>query len=190
MSSKNYKILVAIAPGTEETEAVTIIDILRRAGFSVVVAGSEKICKCSRGVTIIADVTIEALQDFSVFDAIILPGGAPGVEVLCKNQVLINAIKAHHDEKKLIGAICAAPLILKEEGLINDDVRLTGHPTIKVYFNETNFTDATVQINDNIITSRGLGTAIDFTLSIIKILSGADEAHRISQEIIYTRDIK
>lgn len=119
MPDKNYKILVPIAPGTEETEAVTIIDILRRAGFSVVVAGAEKICKCSRGVTIIADVTIEGLKDFSIYDAIILPGGAPGVEVLCKNQILINAIKAHHDEKKLIGAICAAPLILKEAVLIS-----------------------------------------------------------------------
>ncbi len=187
---KIYKILVPIAPGTEETEAVTIIDILRRTGYSVIVAGSEKICKCSRGVTIVADTTLDGILNFSIFDAIILPGGVSGVDVLRNNQILISAITFHHRRGKLIGAICAAPLILKEAGLIEYDIRITGHPSIQNMFDEKNFTTETVELHRNILTSRGLGTAIDFSLSIIKVLSGADEANRISQEIIYNRNIK
>lgn len=183
------KILVPIAHGTEETEAVTIIDLLRRANYSVTVAGSDKICTCSRGVQIIADITLDEIEDYSYFDAIILPGGAQGVDILSKNQKLINSLIEHNRSGKLIGAICAAPLILKEAGLIVHDTIVTSHPSIQTAFNVDTYSTNNFEIYQNIITSRALGTAIDFSLIIIKQLSGIELAKKISNEIIYKSEV-
>ncbi len=169
------KVLVPLANGFEEIEAMSIVDVLSRAGVEVVVAGLDGLEV--EGVNtklkvmancLLADVDVDSL------DMIALPGGLPGAELLAKSEKLKSIIKALHVKNKNIAAICAAPWVLKEAGVL-DGKKHTNYPNFEKFTGvEGYIDDQDVVIDGNIITSRGPATAMSFALEIVKILEGEE----------------
>ncbi len=181
-----YKsVLVPVSQGTEDIEAVVVIDLLRRANYNVLVAGDAEIITFSNGVRIIPDKHIDEIPDNTEFDAIIIPGGIKGIDNLEQSEKLELLLELHHNSGRLIGAICAAPLLLLSKQLLSDGVSLTSHPDLKESFAKFNYLEEDVVISGNLITSRGVGTAIDFALAIIESLKGKDLAEQIAKKIVY-----
>ncbi len=178
-------ILVPISSGTEEIEAVVIIDLLRRAGISVKVAGENEIITCSRKVRILPDIFIENITQDMKFDGIVIPGGGSGVKHLSENNHLIDIIKTHYKNGALIGAICAAPIIFSIHKFIDKNTILTSHPSVRPELSEFKYIEQAVVVDKNIITSRGAGTSIQFTLTIIEMLGGQELANKIANDIMY-----
>lgn len=174
------RVLVPLAQGCEELEAVTIIDLLRRAGIEVVTAGLDNNpVKASRGVVLIPDTTLDdALkQDY---DLVALPGGLPGADYLNEDPRIQALLKKMTSENKFTAAICAAPKVLARAGLL-DGKRATSFPGTLEKLNLSNTTietDSVVQ-DGKVITSRGPGTAMDFTLTLIENLSGKEKRQEI-----------
>jgi 4-methyl-5(b-hydroxyethyl)-thiazole monophosphate biosynthesis len=164
-------VLVPLAQGCEELEAVTIIDLLRRAGISVTSAGLDaQPIKASRGTVLIPDTTLDQIltQDF---DMMVLPGGQPGSDHLRDDPRIQQLLKRHAAQNKFVAAICAAPRALAQAGLL-DGKRVTsfpgsleGSPAENV-----NYLTDPVVIDGKIVTSRGPGTAMDFALTLIELL--------------------
>ena len=167
------KVLVPLAQGCEELEAVTIIDLLRRAGIEVVSAGLDnQPVKASRGVMLLPDSTLdEALkQDY---DMVVLPGGMPGMTNLKNDPRIIALLKKMAAAGKYTCAICAAPVVLAEAGLLSGK-RATSYPghLDKLNLPDVTYLNDAVITDGKIITSRGPGTAMDFALKLIETLVG------------------
>ena len=169
------RVLVPIASGFEELEAVTIIDLLRRAEVEVVVAGLEAgTVQASRGVVLQPDCTLdEALE--ADYDMMVLPGGMPGAEHLWNDERVVDLLKKLHASGKFTGAICAAPRVLAVAGIL-DGKEATGYPGFidTGDFPELRYTGAPVEQDGTVITSRGPGTAMDFALALVEQLCGAE----------------
>ena len=178
-------VLVPLAQGCEELEAVTIIDLLRRAEIDVVVAGVDnQPVKASHGVTFLPDTTLdEALR--TEYDMIVLPGGLPGADNLNNDARIQSVLKKMHDSGKFIGAICAAPAVLGRAGLLRGK-RATSYPGFldKMDLPEVQYTGSPVERDGTIITSRGPGTAMDFALEIIEALRGADVRKKVEKSLV------
>ncbi|CAB1274119.1 DJ-1 family glyoxalase III [Candidatus Nitrosacidococcus tergens] len=165
------RVLIPLAQGCEELEAVTLIDLLRRADIEVITAGlDDQPIIASRGTCLIPDTTLDTLIN-QEFIMIVLPGGASGaanlnldsrIQVLLKNTVL---------QGNKVAAICAAPTVLANIGLL-DGKKATGYPGFldKLSLPTTTLCNDPVVIDDNVITARGPGAAIDFALALIEIL--------------------
>ncbi len=172
--------LVAVADGTEELEAVAVIDTLRRAGVQVTVAsvGGRQVA-CSRGVTLVADCLISACVQQS-FDAIVLPGGLPGAEHLRDSAALTDLLRRQHAAGRLLAAICAAPaVVLQQHGLIGAR-RATCYPGCAPALENPDATGAAVVVDGPCITSRGPGTALPFALAIVCALCGEATADKVA----------
>lgn len=167
------RVLVPLAEGCEELEAVTVIDLLRRAGVEVVVAGLRPgIVKASRGVQVVPDATLDAaLQDD--YDMVVLPGGMPGAAHLKEDPRIIALLKKMLATGKQVAAICAAPTVLLEAGALAGR-RATSYPGFLDALAPAGVTvvDAAVVEDGNVVTSRGPGTAMDFALTLIARLCG------------------
>lgn len=178
------KVLVLLAPGFEEIEAVTIIDILRRAEIDVTIAGLEKnMVEGSHQISIKADTYYKSIE-IDEYDFIILPGGQPGTNNLKLNQTIIEWLQKFKNEDKMIGAICAAPIVLKEAN-ISQGIRLTSYPAEKNQFDEKFYSENKVVFDQNIITSRGVGTAIDFSLELVKLIMGKNTRDELAEKILW-----
>ena len=179
------KILTLLAPGFEETEAVTVIDLLRRAGIETITAAitADTRVTGSHNIIIVADVTLDGLNP-DVFDGVFLPGGQPGSNNLKKDERVLNLLKSFYIKKKWISAICAAPLVLQAAGILKDR-RFTSYPGEKESFHDGAYTEMAVVTDGNLITSRGVGTAIDFALSLVEILSGKENRTRLAARILW-----
>ena len=170
-------VLVPVADGTEELEAVAIIDILRRAGAAVSVAsvsGNLKIT-ASRGVVITADTLIQDCVD-NDYDLVVLPGGIPGAQHLRDAPDLIRILKKQREKGKRYGAICASPAIVLDHHGLLEGHRATCHPGFAKKMNPEHHMDARVMLDGNCLTSRGAGTAVEFALALVETLY--DEAKR------------
>ncbi len=179
------RVLVPLAPGCEELEAITITDLLVRAGVDVTTAGlDDKPVKASRGATLVPDTTIDAVRD-QTFDLIVLPGGLPGADHLRDNEAVQSLLKKHAAEGKYLGAICAAPKALEKAGLL-DGKTATGYPGVldALGNDAVSVSDAAIEIDGNVITSRGPGTAMDFTLKLIELLEGAAKSAEVSAQLV------
>jgi len=181
------KVLVPLANGTEEIEAVTVIDILRRADLNVLVAGLGKVITCSRGVRIIPDISIDEISEEMDFDAIVLPGGLEGTEKLSESLMLKSLLLKHRKMGRLIGAICAAPLVLDRVGVLENGAMITSHPTVSEDLSQYEYMDETIVVDGKIISSRGAGTALEFALKIVELLVDNDCSDKISKSILYDR---
>jgi 4-methyl-5(b-hydroxyethyl)-thiazole monophosphate biosynthesis len=173
-------VLVPLAQGCEELEAVTIIDILRRAGITVVSAGlDDKPVKASRGVILLADMTLEqAMQQ--EFDMIVLPGGGPGSDHLDSDPRIHALLKQMSAGGKYTAAICAAPKVLANAGLL-DHKSATSYPGVLNHMRlpTTRYLETPVVQDGKVITSRGPGTAMDFALELVEILAGKDKRGQV-----------
>ena len=167
-------VLIPLAEGCEELEAVTLIDLLRRAGIEVTVAGlREGAVTASRGVQLVPDATLDSVMD-QTFDMIVLPGGLPGADHLDADPRIHRLLQRHIEEDRKVAAICAAPKVLANAQLLNGR-KATCYPGCldAEQFSEVTFTGAPVVVDGPVATSRGPGTALDFALALIETLKGA-----------------
>lgn len=181
------KVVVLVADGFEEIEGVTTIDILRRAGLDVTVAGVGKlIIKGSRGITVKADVKLSSYKGLP--DAIVLPGGMPGVQNLARSGRVNNLILEAYKERRIIAAICAAPsYVLAPIGILNGK-RATCYPGCEgLLKRRAKFIKRNVVVDGTIITSKGPGTAFDFALMLVEKLRGRSISEAVRKKILYER---
>ena len=176
-------ILVPLAPGFEEIETITAVDILRRAGAKVFIAGTvDGAIEGSRGVWILPDGTLESFSS-KEWDMVILPGGQPGTDNLKKDSRVIDLIKNMHAENKLIAAICAAPLVLQTAGVLENKI-ITSHPSVEENLQTENYSDDRVVVDGNIITSRSPGTAMEFAMKLVELLFGEDRLQVVNKGVM------
>lgn len=177
------KVLVTLAPGFEEIETVTVVDILRRAGARVTVAATEKgPIQGSRGIQIVPDTLLETVDE-NDFDLVILPGGQPGTDNLKKSHRVTAILKKMYDDRKPIAAICAAPLVLDAAGILKNKT-VTSHPSVKEQLKGTLYTEDRVAVDGNIITSRSPGTAMEFALKLIEILFDRERVQVVNDGVM------
>jgi 4-methyl-5(b-hydroxyethyl)-thiazole monophosphate biosynthesis len=177
------KVLVPLAQGCEELEAVTVADILRRAGITVITAGLEAgAVRASRGMMLLPDATLDEVAG-TEFDMIVLPGGMPGSEHLKNDGRIIALLKSMAADGKYTAAICAAPMALHAAGLL-EGKRATSFPGVldrlpgtHVYLNDKVVTDGKV------ITSKGPGTALDFALTLVELLAGRSRRDAVEADL-------
>ena len=175
-------VLVPLANGFEEIEAIAIIDVLRRAGIDVVVAGIPgKIVKGAHQINITADTKLEDVKNES-FDAIILPGGDPGYKNLLKSNLILNLVKRYDQGGKLVAAICASPMVLAKAGVLNNRLA-TIYPGMERDIPKPR--DGKVVRDGNIITSQGPGTAMEFALALVEYLEGKDAADKLARVLVF-----
>ncbi len=166
--------------GFEEAELVMPVDLLRRAGVEVVIAAlGDLAVPGKQGMRLEADVLL-ADADPKTFDLLMLPGG-PGVATLLSDGRAAELAKQFADAGKVVAAICAAPLVLADAGLL-EGKRFTAYPSVRADLGE-GCVDERVVVDGDLITSRGPGTAIDFGLAMITALLGEETASRIAEEI-------
>lgn len=174
------RVLVPLAQGCEELEAVTIIDLLRRAGIDVVSAGLDaQPVRASRGTVLIPDTTLDKVVDDD-FDMIVLPGGLPGADHLDRDPRLRALLTRTAAAGRFVAAICAAPKVLASSGLL-DHRKATSFPGVLDALAVPGMSyreDAVVQ-DGKIITSRGPGTAMDFALTLIENLAGKGKRDQV-----------
>lgn len=181
--------LVCLAPGSEETEAATTIDILVRAGIKVTtasVAGDGELeIVCSRGVRLLADTRLVDVAD-QKFDVVVLPGGIKGAECFRDSPLLVEKIRQTHNEGQLVAAICAAPALVLEHHNLFPVGNMTGFPALKDKITPTKWMDQRVVYDRrvNLVTSQGPGTSIDFALKIVFLLLGREKAEEIAWQLV------
>jgi len=177
-------VLILFADGSEELEAITIVNIMRRAGITVTLAGlTDGALKGSRGVTILPDATLdEALKQN--YDMVVLPGGQPGTNHLKADARVLQLVQQMAQQDKLVAAICAAPSVLATAGLL-DGKQATSFPGALAPFNNIDLQGTAIVEDGNLITSRGPGTAMDFALTLAERLVG--KAKRVEVEATLQR---
>ena len=179
------KVLVPIADGVEEIEAVTIIDVLRRAGVEVVCAGlTEKPVTASRKVKLVPDRSLEEAKD-EAFDMVVLPGGGDGVENFKRDPRIEAILRGMNGRQKWVTAICAAPTLLAAYGLL-EGKKATSHPSRRdqTAVEKVNYQEQRVVRDGHIITSRGPGTALEFAFKLVEVLCGGEKVGELKEAMV------
>ncbi len=179
------KVLVPLAPGFEEIEAITVIDILRRAGVKVVTAGTQPgVIEASRQTKHVPDVLLADVQSED-FDLIVLPGGMPGTTHLRKDPRLREMIASHRQRRRPIAAICAAPTVLADCGILRDRTA-TSHPSVRaeVAAAAQSVVENRVVVDGDVITSQAAGTAMEFAFKLVEFLCGPEKAAEVNRGVL------
>ena len=179
------KIGIFMADGCEEIEGLTVVDVVHRAKMEIVmlsITGKKEVTS-SHGVTFLADALAEE-TGYEDLDGIVLPGGMPGTMHLLENETVNAVIRKFAEEGKLVAAICAAPSVLGAAGLL-EGKHATCHPGFEEKLTGATTSEDEVVVDGNIITSRGMGTAIDFAAALIARLQDEKKAEEIKASIIY-----
>lgn len=179
------KIGVFLAEGCEEIEALTVVDVARRGGLEVAMisVSGEKQVKGAHNITFLTDIPAEYM-DFDILDGIVLPGGMPGTVNLGANETVQKIIREFANQGKLVAAICAAPSVLGEAHLL-EGKKATCYPGFEDKLLGAITMEEDVVMDGNIITSRGMGTAIPFALEIVKYFTDGATVEKLSDGIIY-----
>lgn len=179
------KIGVFFANGFEEVEALTVVDLCRRGGIDV------KMVAVGESLNVIGRTNIEIKTDIlfdettiTNYDGLILPGGMPGTNNLMENKGLCEALRDFSNKGRLVAAICAAPMVLGKMGILRGK-RACCYPGMEEYLEGAQIEDGLVSIDGNVITSRGVGTAIAFSLAIIEMLEDKNTAEEVRKSIVY-----
>ena len=172
--------------GYEEVEALAAIDIMRRAGIEVdmVSITGEKYVTSSHKVTVEMDCLLEDV-DFEKVKMIVLPGGMPGTTNLEACAPLMEQVEKFYEQKKLLAAICAAPSIFGHRGMLKGR-NACCYPSFESHLEGATVTKNPCEVSDHVITSRGMGCAVDFGLAIVEKLRGKEAADKVAESIIYT----
>ncbi|MBQ1902682.1 MAG: DJ-1/PfpI family protein [Lachnospiraceae bacterium] len=181
------KVAICIADGCEEIEALTVVDLLRRAGIQVDMISvlNKKLVTGSHGIAFETDKSVLELgADIDSYDGIILPGGMPGTNYLRESSFVLNTVTKFEKEKKLVAAICAAPTVLAYAGILRGR-KATSFPGTETEMKGVDYQTTEVVVDGNVITSRGMGTAIAFGLEIIKYLLDEQTAKMMGETIVY-----
>ncbi|MEW6118310.1 MAG: DJ-1 family glyoxalase III [Nitrospirota bacterium] len=180
------KVVIVLADGFEEVEAVSIVDVLRRAEIQTVIAGlHDGPIESARKVKVVPDTTVDTIRADD-FDMIILPGGQPGSDNLNADERVKGLIKEFCSKGKLTGAICAAPYVLASAGVLSGK-RATAYPSYKDRLGTATYEDRIVVEDGNILTSKGPGTALCFGLAIVQRLVSKEKAHAIKEAMLLQR---
>ncbi|MBK5937932.1 DJ-1 family glyoxalase III [Halochromatium roseum] len=182
------RVLVPLAPGCEELEAVTIIDLLRRAEIEVVSAGLEPgPVTCSRGTVLIPDADLDDVAEDD-FEMVVLPGGQPGATHLDRDTRIHDLLARQAAADRWTAAICAAPSVLASTGLL-DGRSATSFPGAidPERYPEIRLLEQPVVIDGKVITSRGPGTAMDFALQLIELLLDAERRAAVEAKLMRPR---
>ena len=180
------KIAVFFAEGYEEIEALTVVDICRRSNIitdMVSVTGTTNV-KGSHGINVEMDKVL-AEADFAEYDAIVLPGGMPGTLGLEACEELMAQVDAFYAAGKYVAAICAAPSILGHRGILKGR-KACCYPSFESHLEGAEVTMGPVEVSENVITSRGMGTAIPFALAIVEKFCGSEAAEKMGKSIIWS----
>ncbi len=164
-------VYVFLADGFEESEALVTVDVLRRAGYTVLTAGvGNEYIKGSHGITVKSDVLAETLIPTDELEAVVLPGGIPGTPNLEKDKTVGEFIDFAAKNKKVLAAICAAPSILGKRGLLKDRVA-TCYPGFEEHLLGATYESAAVCISDNYVTGEGAGAVFEFSLALCDVIA-------------------
>ncbi len=177
-------VLIPLAQGCEELEAVTLIDLLRRAGIHVITAGlDDQPVIASRGTRLIADALLDEVTQ-QKFDMVVLPGGLPGADNLNSDPRIHALLKHTAEQGGITAAICAAPTVLAKAGLLEGRCA-TGFPGLldKLDLPTTTLQDKAVVVDERIVTSKGPGTAMDFALTLIELLVGKEIRNEVEKPL-------
>ncbi len=178
-------ILVPLAQGCEELEAVTLVDLFRRAKLEVITASlDDQPVRASRGTVLIADQALDAVLEHD-FDMIVLPGGLPGSDHLRDDPRIQQLITRLHDAGKIVAAICAAPRALAAAGVL-EGRRATSYPGTldRMDIPGMTYLEQAVVVDGNVVTSRGPGTAMDFALTLIELLAGSATRQAVEDPLL------
>lgn len=184
MANHATRILVPLAPGFEEIEAVGILDVLRRAELEVVAAGlAPGPVTGSHGITLVPDAALGEL-DLDSFDALVLPGGMPGTRNLMADGRLLDLVRRLAREGRTTAAICAAPLVLHAAGVLGQ-AALTSHPSVRAELRGLDLRDAPRVVDSGaIVTSQGPGTVLEFALALVARWRGAERARELGRAML------
>ena len=176
------RVLVPLAEGFEEIEAISVIDILRRADVEVVTAGlKEGLAEGSHKVKVLPDTTLEKV-DWHDFDGLVLPGGAPGFVNLGNDQRILDLAREMNRAGKCVAAICAAPSVLIKAGVLQGrkaTVSSSGKAQVQAC---ADFREDRVVVDKNLITSRAPGTALEFALKLVEALAGREKMEQVKAQ--------
>ncbi len=177
------KVLIFFANGTEEIEALTVVDILRRAGADVTLAGvgGRELCG-SHKIHITADIDAADLARLD-YDMVVIPGGMPGTTNLDESEIVEKAITAVDEKGGYLAAICAAPLVLGKRGYLVGK-NATCYPGFESYLKGARLSVKKVCVDGNVITGKGMGAAVDFSLALAEVLFGSEKAEAIRKSVI------
>jgi 4-methyl-5(b-hydroxyethyl)-thiazole monophosphate biosynthesis len=177
------KVLIPLAPGFEEIEALAVVDILRRAGVEVTSAGTvEGPVEGRNGIRVVPDTTMDKVKG-SLFDMVVLPGGAKGTENLKKDPRVKQVVEELFNIGRFTTAICAAPTVLSAIGLTKGR-KVTSHPTVRGELDAGKVLDDRVVVDGNIVTSQGPGTAIEFAFKLVELLVGEEKAREVNRSVL------
>lgn len=183
------KVYVFLANGFEEIEGLTVVDLLRRAGIELITVSihDTKQVMGAHNIEVKADILLDEM-DREGADAIVLPGGMSGMTNLKENEIVREMIFSYEKAGKLIAAICASPSIFSEFGLLEGKTA-TSYPSFEdnLIAHGARYSKDTVVRDGNIITSRGLGTSIDFSLELISYLIDEEKANEVAKSVVYNR---
>lgn len=175
---------VFLAEGFEEIEAVTVVDVLRRAGLTITtvsVSGAREVTG-SHGIPVIADELFEYV-DHDGADLLILPGGMPGTKHLAEHRKLGELLLRYHEQGRRIAAICAAPIVLGGLGILTGKTA-TCYPGNEPQLTGAQLSHAAVVTDGNIVTSRGAGTALAFALELVALTAGPEKAKNLREGMV------
>lgn len=181
--------LICLADGSEETEAVTTIDLLVRGGIQVTIASvqdkGDLTITCSRGLRLLADAPLVTLADGD-YDALVLPGGLAGAEYFASSPLLVECIHQFQVSGRLVAAICATPALVLVAHQLYPLANMTGFPGLKQQIPATQWQNkrACYDVRYHLLTSQGPGTSIDFALKIIELLAGKDKATDVASQLV------
>ncbi|KAJ0801018.1 putative protein/nucleic acid deglycase DJ-1, class I glutamine amidotransferase [Helianthus annuus] len=179
------RVLIPVANGYEDTEVVTVVDILRRAKLDVTVVSVEKTLSVvgSQGIKMVADELLKNAAE-SIFDLIILPGGVSCVERLQKSRILKKLLKEQVSSGRKYGAICSSPSILHKQGLLKNK-KATAHPSMVSMLDSSTIVSSQVVVDGRLITCRGLSSAPNFALAIIAKFCGHGRAKSVATGLVF-----
>ena len=182
MQDEPRRVLVPLAEGFEEIEAITVIDVLRRAGVEVVAAGLKPgPVKASRGVVVVPDALLDDVLE-QAFHMIVLPGGMPGAKTLGTDARILKLLKEAKERQRWVGAICAATAMVLEPAGFLDGAPVTGHPSLADKL--STYRDQRVVTHGRLVTSQGPGTAMEFALELVRQLCGEPKAREVAAPML------
>ncbi|WP_034869524.1 DJ-1 family glyoxalase III [Clostridium lundense] len=178
------KLLILLAEGFEEIEALTTADVLRRAGLTCHLCSiGEEMVKGAHNIWVKSDVNIDSIK-INEYDGVILPGGMPGATNLREDYRVLYILQKFNDDGKIIAAICAAPIVLEKANII-DDKEVTSYPSFKEEFKNSKYVEDKVIQQDNIITSRGPATALDFAYKILENFITTKDIDNLKRDMLF-----
>lgn len=180
------KVILFLAEGFEEVEALTVVDYLRRKDIlvdTISITDNETV-KGAHDIIVITDKKIDEVNELDSYDGVVIPGGMPGASNLRDDNKVIEIIRTMNDSGKLVASICAGPMVLERAGVIKGK-KVTSYPGYEKVLKDCIYKEEPVVIDGNIITSRGPYLAVEFSIEIIKYLHGHEKAEELKKDILY-----